>query len=45
MGERLQDPKGEEMNDIPDRCNLCGGELGPGKTTLEIWHGEGIAHY
>jgi YgiT-type zinc finger domain-containing protein len=23
-----------------DRCDLCGGELRPGKTTLEIWHGE-----
>ncbi|NJN95311.1 MAG: type II toxin-antitoxin system MqsA family antitoxin [Anaerolineales bacterium] len=23
-----------------DRCDLCGGELRPGKTTLEIWRGE-----
>ena len=31
---------GEEMNDMKDQCDLCGGELGPGKTTLEIWLGE-----
>lgn len=23
-----------------DRCDLCGGELKRGKTTLEIWRGE-----
>ncbi|MFQ6057577.1 MAG: type II toxin-antitoxin system MqsA family antitoxin [Anaerolineae bacterium] len=40
MGKRLQDPKGEKMNDTIDRCDLCGGELKPGKTTLEIWRGE-----
>jgi YgiT-type zinc finger domain-containing protein len=40
MGKRLQDPKGEKMNDTIDRCDLCGGELQPGKTTLEIWLGE-----
>ena len=40
MGRRLQDPKGEKMNDTIDRCDLCGGELQPGKTTLEIWLGE-----
>jgi YgiT-type zinc finger domain-containing protein len=39
MGKRLQDPKGEEMNDTSDRCDLCGGELRPGTTTLEIWRG------
>jgi YgiT-type zinc finger domain-containing protein len=40
MGEQLQNPKGEEMKDTIDRCDLCGGELKPGKTTLEIWRGE-----
>ena len=25
------------MRRIVDRCDLCGGELKPGKTTLEIW--------
>jgi len=40
MGKRLQDPEGEKMKDIVDRCDLCGGELEPGKTTLEIWRGE-----
>ena len=40
MGKRLQDSKGEKMNDAIDRCDLCGGELQPGKTTLEIWLGE-----
>jgi YgiT-type zinc finger domain-containing protein len=28
------------MNDSVDRCDLCRGELKPGKTTLEIWRGE-----
>ena len=40
MGKRLQDSKGENMNDTIDQCDLCGGELQPGKTTLEIWLGE-----
>jgi YgiT-type zinc finger domain-containing protein len=40
MGKRLQDPKGEKMNNTVDQCDLCGGELKPGKTTLEIWRGE-----
>ncbi|MBM4464200.1 MAG: YgiT-type zinc finger protein [Chloroflexi bacterium] len=40
MGKRLQNQKGKEMNDITDWCDLCGGELRPGKTTLEIWRGE-----
>ena len=28
------------MTKVVDRCDLCGGELRPGKTTLEIWRGE-----
>ena len=40
MGKRLQDPKGGKMNKVVDRCDLCGGELKSGKTTLEIWRGE-----
>lgn len=40
MGKRLQNPEGEEMSHTIDRCDLCGGELKPGKTTLEIWRGE-----
>ncbi len=28
------------MSNIIDRCDLCGGGLRPGKTTLEVWHGE-----
>ena len=40
MGKRLQDPKGEKMKETVDRCDLCGGELKPGKSTLEIWRGE-----
>lgn len=28
------------MNDVTDRCDLCGGELEPGKTSLEIWRGD-----
>ena len=40
MGKRLQDPKGEKMNDAVDRCDVCGGELRPDTTTLEIWRGE-----
>ena len=40
MGKRLQDSKGEKTIDIIDQCDLCNGELRPGKTTLEIWRGE-----
>ncbi|MBM3241893.1 type II toxin-antitoxin system MqsA family antitoxin [Candidatus Poribacteria bacterium] len=40
MGKQLQDPEGEKMNNTVDRCDLCGGELKPDKTTLEIWRGE-----
>ncbi len=40
MGKRLQDPKGEKMKETVDRCDLCGGELKPGQTLLEIWRGE-----
>ena len=40
MGNRLQDPEGEKMKEVAARCDLCGGELKPGKTTLEIWRGE-----
>ena len=39
MGKRLQDPEGDKMKEIVDRCDLCGGELKPGQTTLEIWRG------
>ena len=28
------------MSNLTDRCDRCGGELGPGTTTLEIWRGE-----
>ncbi len=28
------------MKKIIDKCDLCSGELKPGKTTLEIWRGE-----
>lgn len=27
------------MSDKADRCDLCGGELRSGTTTLEIWRG------
>jgi YgiT-type zinc finger domain-containing protein len=27
-------------HNLVDRCDLCGGELRPGVTTLEIWRGE-----
>ena len=40
MGKRLQDSKSKKVNDTVDRCDLCGGELKPGKTVLEIWRGE-----
>lgn len=39
MGKRLQNSKSKKINKIKDQCDLCGGELGPGKTTLEIWSG------
>ncbi len=32
--------KASAINTSIDRCDLCGGELKPGKTTLEIWRGE-----
>lgn len=38
MGKRLQNPKVKKIK--IDRCDLCGGELVPGQTTLEIWRGE-----
>ncbi len=44
MGKRLQDPKGEKVKETVDRCDLCGGELKPGKTTLEIWREEYQRH-
>jgi len=28
------------MKDSVDRCDLCGGELKSGQTTLESWRGE-----
>lgn len=37
MERRLQNSK---IGRGIDRCDLCGGELTPGKTTLEIWRGE-----
>ena len=30
------------MNENVDRCDLCGGELKPGTTVLEIWRGEDL---
>jgi len=36
----IQDSQEEKMSSIVDRCDLCGGELRPGTTTLEIWQGE-----
>ncbi len=39
MGEQLQDTKNKKIDTSVDRCDLCGGELRPGKTTLEIWRG------
>jgi YgiT-type zinc finger domain-containing protein len=35
MEPRLQNPQVK----VIDRCDLCGGELQPGVTTLEIWRG------
>ena len=40
MEKRFQDSKGEKIKEGIDRCDLCGGELKPGETTLEIWRGE-----
>ncbi len=40
MGKRLQDSKSAKVNNPVDLCDLCEGELRPGKTTLEIWRGE-----
>ncbi|MBC8236216.1 hypothetical protein H8E77_42255 [bacterium] len=48
MGKQLQNQKfvsaenieGEKMSNIADRCDLYGGELKPGKTTLGVWRGE-----
>ena len=40
MGKRLQDQKGEKMSEASDRCDLCGGEMRLGTTTLEIWRGQ-----
>lgn len=28
------------MSKVIDRCDRCGGELGAGSTTLEVWRGE-----
>jgi YgiT-type zinc finger domain-containing protein len=39
MGKRLQNQKKEKVKVIVDRCDLCGGQLKPGQTTLEIWRG------
>jgi YgiT-type zinc finger domain-containing protein len=41
MASRLQNPK-IEMNNIIDKCDLCGGELKPGTTTLEFWRDESL---
>ena len=30
------------MNETTERCDLCGGELRPGTTTLEIWQGDDL---
>jgi YgiT-type zinc finger domain-containing protein len=38
MGKRLQDQKKAEV--MVERCDLCGGALQPGQTTLEFWRGE-----
>jgi YgiT-type zinc finger domain-containing protein len=37
MGKRLQDPEIAQVK-LVDRCDLCGGEVRPGQTTLEIWY-------
>ena len=28
------------MSAIAEKCDLCGGEMRPGTTTLQIWRGE-----
>jgi YgiT-type zinc finger domain-containing protein len=40
MGKRLQNTQKEKISNSIDRCDLCGGELHPRETTLEIWRGE-----
>jgi YgiT-type zinc finger domain-containing protein len=40
MGKRLQNQKGKKMSNRIDLCDLCGSELEPGTTTLEVWRGE-----
>jgi YgiT-type zinc finger domain-containing protein len=40
MGKRLRDQKKVEMKNTVDKCDLCGGELKPGQTTLEICRNE-----
>ena len=40
MGKRLQNQKVKQTESVIDRCDLCGGELKPGMTTLEIWRGD-----
>ncbi len=40
MGRQLQEPKNWKVKQKSDRCDLCGGELKPGRTTLEIWRGD-----
>ena len=35
-----QPSEGKTMNESIDRCDLCGGQLKPGTTTLEVWRGE-----
>ena len=42
MGKRLQNSKAAKMRRRVERCDLCSGELKPGKTTLEIWRGEDL---
>jgi len=37
MGKGFQYPRVKKMSGTVDRCDLCGGELRSGKTTLEIW--------
>jgi YgiT-type zinc finger domain-containing protein len=39
MGSRLQNTPTKKLTSAPDRCDLCGGELRPGTTVLEIWRG------
>ncbi len=30
------------MHQTKDLCDLCGGELAPGKTSLDIWRDDGL---